>query len=100
MTLSNRQYDIAKDIVTLVLPSAATLYAAIAGIWGLPFSVEIVGTAAAIATFLGAVLKINTVKFAKENTVVDNNSLARLEQAPSGFTLSEILEESDNVPEL
>lgn len=100
MTLNNKAYDVVKDVVTLVLPATATLYATIAGIWGLPFSVEVVGTSAAVATFLGAVLKINTVKFAKENTMVQNTVLEQLEQAPAGVTLSEIISPGSSFPEL
>ena len=63
MKMSNEIYDILKDIAQLWLPGLATLYAALAGIWGLPFSQEIPATIMAIDTFLGATLKISTVKY-------------------------------------
>ncbi len=63
MKMSNEIYDILKDIAQLWLPGLATLYAALAGIWGLPFSQEIPATIMAIDTFLGAILKISTVKY-------------------------------------
>lgn len=63
MKMSNEIYDILKDIAQLWLPALATLYAALAGIWGLPFSQEIPATIMAIDTFLGAILKISTVKY-------------------------------------
>lgn len=88
--LSNKQYDVAKDLVTVVLPALATLYATIAGIWGLGFSVEVVGTAAAITTFLGVALKINSSSFKKENTMIHDSDLALLEQSQPGITLSDI----------
>lgn len=34
MKLTNKTYDILKWIVVIVLPAAATLYAALGGIWG------------------------------------------------------------------
>lgn len=58
--MSNRTYDILKDIAQIVLPALGTLYFAVAGIWGLPYGEQIVGTIAAVDAFLGAVLKIST----------------------------------------
>ena len=63
MKMSNEIYDILKDIAQLWLPGLATLYAALAVIWGLPFSSEIPATIMAIDTFLGGILKISTVKY-------------------------------------
>lgn len=89
--LSNKYYDIAKDFVTVVLPALATLYATIASIWGLDFSIEIVGTVSAIATFLGILLKVNSVSFKKNNTMVSDVDLSALEQAPAGVTLQDVI---------
>lgn len=61
--LGNTAYDVAKDATTIWLPAAATLYAALAAIWNLPFSVEVVGTVGAIVVFLGVVLKISSNRF-------------------------------------
>lgn len=96
--LSNRQYDSVKTIITIVLPAAATLYATIDTIWNLSYSIEIVGTASAIATFLGAVLKINSVSFAKENTMVPDSQIAELERSPIGVTLSDIASSAEGGP--
>lgn len=63
--MSNKTYDIIKWIVVIVLPSLGTLYFALAGIWGLPYGEEIVGTITAIDTFLGAVMMISTVQYNK-----------------------------------
>lgn len=63
--MSNKAYDIIKWIVVIVLPSIGTLYFALAGIWGLPYGEEIVGTITAIDTFLGAVMMISSHQYNK-----------------------------------
>lgn len=64
--MSNKVYDILKEIALIVLPALATLYAALAGIWNLPFAEQIPMTIMAIDTFLGAILKISNEKYKKE----------------------------------
>lgn len=63
--MSNSTYDKLKFIAQVVLPAAGTLYAALAGIWGLPYAEQIVGTIVAVDTFLGVVLKISTYQYTK-----------------------------------
>ena len=65
--MSNKVYDILKYIAQIVLPALATLYFALAGIWGLPYGEQIVGTITAIDTFLGVILGISTVKYNSKN---------------------------------
>lgn len=57
---SNRMYDVLKALVQIGLPAAGTLYFTLAQIWGLPRADEVVGSLAAIATFLGVLLAIAT----------------------------------------
>lgn len=61
--MSNELYDLLKFVAQIVLPALATLYLAIAGIWGLPYGQQISGTIMAIDAFLGAILGISTVKY-------------------------------------
>lgn len=56
----NRTYDILKFVALIVLPAAATLYATLGGIWGLPYTQEVPATIMAIDTFLGCLLKISS----------------------------------------
>lgn len=63
MMLSNKVYDILKDVAIIWLPAIAALYSALAGIWGFPYGEQIVGTLAALGVFMGAVLKISNVKY-------------------------------------
>ena len=64
--MSNKMYDVLKWIAMVVLPAIATLYFALAGIWGLPYAEEIVGTITAVDTFLGVLLGISSVQYNKK----------------------------------
>ena len=64
--MSNKLYDALKWVAQLLLPALGALYFALAQIWGFPYGEEIVGTLAAVDTFLGAVLKISTVQYNKQ----------------------------------
>lgn len=63
MKLSNKSYDLLKWIAQILLPAAATLYVAVAGIWGFPYAKEIAGTISAVDLFLGALLGISSVNY-------------------------------------
>lgn len=66
MKLDNKVYDILKWVALVVLPAIATLYTALAGVWGLPFAEEIPATITAIDLFIGALLGVSTAKYNKE----------------------------------
>jgi len=61
--MSNKLYDRLKWIAQILLPAIGTLYFALAGIWNLPCSEEVVGTITAIDTFLGCILGISSTKY-------------------------------------
>lgn len=63
--MNNKVYDTLKWIAMYLLPALGTLYFALAGIWGLPYGEQIVGTITAIDTFLGVILGISTVQYNK-----------------------------------
>ena len=63
--MSNKTYDILKEIALIWIPAVSTLYFALAGIWGLPYAEQIVGTLAAVDTFMAVVLKISTNQYNK-----------------------------------
>lgn len=65
--MSNETYDILKWVAQYLLPALATLYFAVAKIWGLPYGEEIVGTITAVDTFLGVLLGISTANYNKQN---------------------------------
>ena len=70
--MSNQIYDALKWIAQIVLPAIATLYFALASIWGLPYGEQIVGTITAIDAFLGAILGISTAQYNKRQEVTGN----------------------------
>lgn len=66
MKLNNKTYDSLKWAAQYLLPAAGTLYFALAGIWGLPYGEQIVGTITAVDTFLGVILGISAAAYKKE----------------------------------
>ena len=66
MKMSNKVYDILKFVAQILLPALATLYFALAKIWGFPYATEIVGTISAVDAFLGALLGISTMQYNKQ----------------------------------
>lgn len=67
MKLNDKTYDTLKWIAMYLLPAAGTLYFALAGIWGLPYGEQVVGTITAVDTFLGVILGISTAQYNKAN---------------------------------
>ena len=63
--MSNKTYDRLKWLAMYFLPALGTLYFALAGIWGLPYGEQLVGTITAIDTFLGVILGISKSKYNK-----------------------------------
>lgn len=66
MKMNDKLYNILKWVALIVLPALGTFYFALAGIWGLPYGEEIVGTITAIDTLLGALLGISSASYNKE----------------------------------
>lgn len=65
--MSNKMYDVLKWIAMVFLPAIATLYFALAGIWGFPYGEEIVGTITAVDTCLGVLLGISSAQYKKSS---------------------------------
>ena len=68
MIMSNKIYDILKWIAQYFLPAMGALYLALSKIWGFPNGEEIMGTIAAVDTFLGVVLGISSANYYKQNS--------------------------------
>lgn len=66
MKLSNKCYDTLKWIALVVLPGLSALYLGLSGVWGLPYGEQISGTLTLIDTFLGTLLGISSVSYAKQ----------------------------------
>lgn len=65
--MSNKTYDFLKFVAQILLPALGALYFGLAGIWGLPYGEQIVGTLTVIDTFLGAVLGISSANYKAED---------------------------------
>ena len=63
--MSKKVYDILRDIAQVWLPASGTLYFTLAAIWGLPYADEIAKTVVAVDTFLGAILKLDSIRYQK-----------------------------------
>ena len=69
LTLTNKQYDRAKWLVQIAFPAFSTFYLTLGQIWGLPSPDKVVGTLAALATFGGIILGVNSKKYNSSSDV-------------------------------
>lgn len=65
--MSNKVYDIFKDIALIGIPALATLIATLGVIWNIPSTDKIVLTVNAIGVFMGAFIKTSNNKYKKSN---------------------------------
>ena len=65
--MNDKVYNILKWVAMIVLPAVGTLYSALAGIWGFPYGVQIVGPILAVDTCRGAILGIRSATYEKKN---------------------------------
>ena len=61
--MNNKVYDILKWIAQIFLPALGALYFGLAGIWGLPYAEQVVGTITVVDTFLGVLLGISSKQY-------------------------------------
>ena len=66
MSLSNQTYNTLRWIAQILLPALATLYLALAALWGFPHTEAVVGTITALDTFLGALLGLAAKNYEPE----------------------------------
>lgn len=64
-------YNKVKFFVLTVLPASSTLYFTLGAVWGLPAVEQVVGTLAAVATFLGVLVGIASNTFKKSDARFD-----------------------------
>ena len=66
MRLPDKLYDVLKWLCSLFIPALVSLYVACAAIWGWPYAAEIAKTAAAVCTFIGALIGVSSVQYYKD----------------------------------
>ena len=64
--LSKTNYDVLTWVAQILLPAIAFLYSGLAGVWGLPYTEQIVATIVTLDTFLGMLLGLSTAQFHKQ----------------------------------
>lgn len=74
MHMSDETYDMLKWVAQIVLPALGALYAALAVYWHFPYGDEIVGSIAAIDTFLGALLKKSSDAYSGDGELIVDTS--------------------------
>lgn len=63
--MCDKTYNVLKWVAQVVIPALGTLYFTLSALWKLPMCEQILGTLAALDTFLGALLGISTAKYNK-----------------------------------
>lgn len=63
--MSNKTFDVLKEIALVWLPALGTLWFALAQIWKFPYAEEILGSITALDCFLGALLGVSTSSYRK-----------------------------------
>lgn len=66
--LGDSAYNRLKNSTTVVIPAVGALYFTMAQIWHLPKAEEVVGSLAALNTFLGVILGISTRSYNRSDT--------------------------------
>lgn len=82
VVLSDKAYSTLKWVALVALPALATLYAAIAAIWGIPGADKVVGTITAVDTLLGTLLGISTVQY--NNSGANADGALIIDQSQTG----------------
>ena len=71
MKLSNEQYDVAKNVVTVVVPASIALITGLGALYQFD-TTAITGTIALLATFAGTVLGVSSRNYQKEQEAQNN----------------------------
>lgn len=73
--LTDTAYNFLKWLALVFLPASSTFYFVMAGIWNFPNPEQVVGTIAALCTFLGIVLGLSTKTYNNSSTKYDGSVL-------------------------
>lgn len=73
--LVGKLYDRVKFTTQVVLPATSTLYFTLGAVWGLPYVEQVIGTLAAIATFLGVILGFSSKAYYASDARFDGSAV-------------------------
>lgn len=79
--MSNSTFDVLKRAAELGLPALGALYFALAQIWGLPYGEQVVGTVAAVNTFVGVIVVIARNQYNDQDGMYDGDLLVSENEA-------------------
>ena len=65
--MTNKMYDVIKDVSLLWMPIIITFYGVISATWGIPYGEQILATLTGLNAALGAVVKYYKSKYDKES---------------------------------
>lgn len=65
--MSNKTYDIIKDVALCWMPLCITFYGVVSTAWGLPYGEPILATLTGLNALLGGVVKYYKSKYDKES---------------------------------
>lgn len=97
--MSNKAYDTVKWLGQIVAPAVATLYAALAGLLGLPGTVAVVGSITAIDTFLGVIMGWSASNYNKTLADPAGTILVDTQDPENGVYLAANSEHISNLPD-
>lgn len=70
---NSKVYDVLKWAVMVCLPAVTTLWLTLSSIWNFPYAEPIGATLGAVTVFLGALLGIGSLQYAKQIKEENNN---------------------------
>jgi hypothetical protein len=86
---SEKLYNRVKWVTTILLPAVSTFYFTLSGVWDLPYTTQVIGTLAALATFLGVLIGISTKSYNNsENRFIGDMVFETTEDGKKTFTLA------------
>ncbi len=95
--LTNKAYDVIKALVQVILPGVSALYFSLDGIWDLPGETKVIGSIAAVTTFLGVLLRLSKRSYDVSDEKFDGDLV--VERTEDGRTVY-TLEANGSIPEM
>lgn len=94
---NDRTYDVLKQTAQYYLPGLGAFYFALAGIWGLPYGEQILGTITAVDVFLGVLLGISTRIYNKSDAKYDGTMVVNSADPDKGITRLEVDKSTEEI---
>lgn len=97
--LSSKLYDKIKVLVQVILPAFAALYFALGATWNLPAVEQVLGTVAALTTFLGVLLKASKSSYDASDTKFDGQLVLSIGERGQLQHTFELNDQPEGIPE-